>query len=126
MGTCITYDLLTVEGTYHGGAISPGIAMRLKAMNIFTSRLPLAETDINVPLIGQTTLQSLQSGAINGTRAEIEGLIRMYEEKYPELLVLVGGGDNIYFDSKFKNSIFAASNLVLEGLQAIMEFNKIG
>lgn len=126
MGTCITYDLLTAKGIYQGGAISPGINMRLKAMNAFTSRLPLAEASTKVPLIGQTTLQSLQSGAVNGARAEIGGIIRMYEEKFPELLVLVGGGDNIYFDSKFKNSIFAASNLVLEGLQAIMEFNKIG
>jgi type III pantothenate kinase len=59
-------------------------------------------------------------------KAELDGMISMFEENYPELLVLVGGGDNKYFDSKFKNSIFVASNLVLEGLQAIMDFNKIG
>ncbi len=126
MGTCITYDFLSANRRYLGGAISPGIGMRLRAMNAFTSRLPLAEMGRNAPLIGTSTLLSLQSGALNGVKAEIDGMIRMYEENYPELLVLVGGGDNNYFDSKFKNSIFAASNLVLEGLQAIMDFNKIG
>jgi type III pantothenate kinase len=126
MGTCITYDLLTADGRYLGGAISPGIGMRLRAMNEFTSRLPLATLPQRAPLIGTTTLLSLQSGAVNGVKAELDGMISMFEENYPELLVLVGGGDNKYFDSKFKNSIFVASNLVLEGLQAIMDFNKIG
>lgn len=126
MGTCITYDLLTAENRYVGGAISPGIAMRLKAMNTFTSRLPLADAPNHVGLIGTNTILSLQSGAINGARAEIDGMIHRYSELFPELLVLVGGGDNIYFESKFKNSIFATTNLVLEGLQTIMKFNKIG
>ena len=126
MGTCITYDMLTADRRYIGGAISPGIGMRLRAMNAFTSRLPLVELRHDVPLVGTSTVLSLQSGAINGTQAEVEGFIRWYGENYPNLLVLLGGGDNIYFDSKFKNSIFAASNLVLEGLHAIMEFNKIG
>ncbi|MBK9291741.1 MAG: type III pantothenate kinase [Bacteroidetes bacterium] len=126
MGTCITYDLLTADGRYLGGAISPGIAMRLKAMHTFTSRLPLAGISPEAPLVGQTTHQSLLSGAVNGTRAELEGMIRRYEKTVGKLTVLVGGGDNKYFETKFKSRIFAASNLVLEGLQAIMKFNKIG
>ncbi|MDP3443062.1 MAG: type III pantothenate kinase, partial [Ignavibacteria bacterium] len=49
MGTCITYDILTAEGDYQGGAISPGINMRFAAMEAFTSRLPLANPTLSAP-----------------------------------------------------------------------------
>ncbi|MDR3296998.1 MAG: type III pantothenate kinase, partial [Prevotellaceae bacterium] len=41
MGTAITYDLVTGHGEYLGGNISPGIAMRFKALHANTGRLPL-------------------------------------------------------------------------------------
>lgn len=124
MGTCITFDLLDSAGIYHGGAISPGIRMRFKAMNSFTASLPLAEPAESVPLIGDTTVGSLQSGVMHGVQAEITGIISEYEKIYKELTVLIGGGDNKYFDKRFKNNIFAASNLVLEGLKVILDFNE--
>ena len=42
-GTCITYDFITADNIYLGGAISPGLLMRFKALNIFTSGLPLLD-----------------------------------------------------------------------------------
>ncbi|HPE43266.1 MAG TPA: type III pantothenate kinase [Bacteroidales bacterium] len=124
MGSCITYDLLTAQGVYLGGAISPGIRMRFKAMNAFTAKLPMAEPTDKTPLIGYDTESSLQSGVMNGVQAEIEGVIDRYASNYKDLTVLIGGGDNKYFDKRFKVNIFAASNLVLEGLRFIMEFNE--
>ncbi|MDN5350422.1 MAG: type pantothenate kinase [Bacteroidales bacterium] len=124
MGSCITYDLLTAEGVYHGGAISPGIHMRFKAMHSFTASLPMAEPTLNAPLIGYDTQSSLQSGVMNGVQAEIECMIDQYATNYKDLTVLIGGGDNKYFDKRFKVNIFAASNLVLEGLRFILEFNE--
>ncbi|MDP2237081.1 MAG: type III pantothenate kinase [Bacteroidales bacterium] len=125
MGTCITYDLLTKEGVYQGGAISPGIHMRFNAMHKFTNKLPLATPAAEVLLTGKTTIASLQSGVMNGVQAEIEALTTRYEALYEDLTVLIGGGDNKYFDKKFKINIFAASNLVLEGLKVIIDFNEI-
>lgn len=125
MGTCITYDLIDNQSIYHGGAISPGIRMRYQAMHHFTGKLPLAEPAQNVPLIGDSTDASLQSGVMNGVQAEIEGIIEQYEQLYKDLTVIIGGGDNKYFDKKFKINIFAASNLVLEGLKVILDFNDI-
>ena len=124
MGSCITYDLLTSQGIYLGGAISPGIRMRFKAMNAFTAKLPMAEPTNETPLIGYNTESSLQSGVMNGVQAEIAGIIEQYERNYKDLTVLIGGGDNKYFDKRFKVNIFAASNLVLDGLRFIMEFNQ--
>lgn len=125
MGTCITYDLLTKQGVYEGGAISPGIYMRFNAMHKFTNKLPLATPASEVLLTGKTTITSLQSGVMNGVQAEIEALISRYEAVYEDLTVLLGGGDNKYFDKKFKINIFAASNLVLEGLKVLIDFNEI-
>ena len=124
MGSCITYDLITAEGVYLGGAISPGIRMRFKAMNAFTAKLPMAEPTDKTPLIGYDTQSSLQSGVMNGVQAEIEVVIDRYASNYKDLTVLIGGGDNKYFDKRFKVNIFAASNLVLNGLRFILEFNE--
>jgi type III pantothenate kinase len=124
MGTCITYDLITSKGDYLGGGISPGIQMRFKAMHHFTGRLPLAFPIDHAKLIGKSTEGSLQSGVMNGVEAEIEGIISKYGAVYEDLTVLIGGGDNKYFDKQLKNNIFAASNLVIEGLKVISEFNE--
>lgn len=125
MGTCITYDILQADGKYLGGSISPGINMRFKALNAFTSKLPLVEPVDKISLIGNTTITSLQSGVINGVKAEIEGIIKEYCGFYEDLTVLIGGGDNKYFDKQLKNSIFAAPNLVIEGLRVIFNHNEI-
>ena len=124
MGSCITYDFLDAQGVYQGGAISPGVLMRFKAMNSFTAKLPLVEPLAETELIGRNTETSLQSGVINGVQAEIEGFISRYEANYKDLTVLIGGGDNKYFDKRFKVNIFAGSNLVLEGLNVIVDFNE--
>ncbi|PKP50527.1 MAG: pantothenate kinase [Bacteroidetes bacterium HGW-Bacteroidetes-1] len=125
MGTCITYDFLKDDGVYLGGAISPGINMRFAAMKQFTSKLPQVDILYPVSLIGQTTMESMQSGVMNGVQGEIDALIAQYEGIYKDLTVLIGGGDNNYFDKKFRINIFAVSNLVLEGLKVIMDFNEI-
>jgi len=124
MGSCITYDFLDAQGVYQGGAISPGMLMRFKAMNSFTAKLPLVEPLAGAELIGRNTEASLQSGVINGIQAEIDGVISRYEADYKDLTVLIGGGDNKYFDKRFKVNIFAGSNLVLEGLNVIVDFNE--
>lgn len=123
MGTCITYDLLQSDGIYRGGLISPGIHMRFKAMHEFTGKLPLVEPQREIGLIGTTTHSSMQAGVYHGVRAEILTIIDSFRLNYEELTVLIGGGDNIYFDDKFSFSIFAAPNLVLDGLKVILDFN---
>lgn len=123
-GTCITSDFIDNKGIYHGGSISPGIKMRFKALNSFTSRLPLVDPELPpIELNGSTTKESILSGVINGTVAEIDGRIRMYKEQYPDLKVLVSGGDSLFFESSLKESIFAVPELVLIGLNTILEYN---
>ena len=55
-GTCITYDFVTRDGSYQGGAISPGIQMRFKALHEFSAKLPLVNINEEPPIInGRST-----------------------------------------------------------------------
>ncbi|MCB2221062.1 MAG: type III pantothenate kinase [Bacteroidetes bacterium] len=122
-GTCITYDFINRNKEYLGGAISPGISMRFKAVNTFTSKLPLVNQIKNPALIGNTTTSSIQSGVLNGVKAEVMGIIQQYNKHYPSLKVILTGGDLKYFDKIAKSNIFANSNLLLLGLKEILEYN---
>lgn len=122
-GTCITYDIITSENNYLGGAISPGIRLRYKSLNTLTANLPLLETEMPKQLIGNTTTGSIHSGVVFGILNEIEGTINRYQEKYEDLTVILTGGDTIFLSKQLKNGIFANSNFLLEGLNFILEFN---
>lgn len=122
-GTCITYDIITSGGDYLGGAISPGINMRLRAMHEFTQRLPLPTLEIPNSFIGNSTSSCLLSGAYYGAVNEINQTIARYELDFPGLKTLICGGDAGILEKQLKNNIFAAPNLVLEGLNQILYFN---
>ena len=97
--------------------------MRMKALHAFTAKLPLTDSEGDVPELGYDTETSIRAGVIQGIRLEIEGHIKQFQEKYPDLLVFLTGGDNFNFDSKIKNLIFADKYIVPKGLNRILAFN---
>jgi len=126
MGSCITIDYLSENNEYLGGAISPGISMRFKAMNEFTARLPLTSLSVNdIPqsVIGDSTFSGLQTGVYHGVKFEIEGYIKTYEKHFGQIKVIICGGDSILFESLTKDHIFVIPNLVLFGLNRILCYN---
>ncbi|MEN8788648.1 MAG: type III pantothenate kinase [Flavobacteriaceae bacterium] len=123
-GTCITYDLVTEYKCYLGGAISPGLHMRYRALHEYTSRLPLLKTTDIDELIGNTTENSIHSGVINGLCREIDGVIGQYQSLYEHLTVILTGGDAVFLSKRLKKAIFAHSNFLLEGLNFLLEYNK--
>ncbi len=124
MGTCITYDYVDAQDNFHGGLISPGLRMRFKAMHSFTQRLPLIEPpDEFPPLVGKSTMHAMQSGVMNGLIAELQGIIEQYRSIYPDFQVILCGGDAPLFESRLKEPIFAAPELVLLGLYRILNYN---
>lgn len=122
-GTCITYDFIDENGNYFGGGISPGLNMRFQAVHTLTARLPLVLPKKNARLIGDSTETCIQSGVINGLLAEIDGIIRQYNEKFKGLNVILCGGDAGFFENQMKASIFASPELVLIGLNSILIYN---
>ncbi len=122
-GTCVTYDYMDAEGNYWGGAISPGMAMRFEALHVFTKRLPLVTKGVQADLIGSTTENSVRSGVMNGMVAEMNGIIQAYHNLHPSLGVILCGGDALFFENKLKPTIFASTDLVLNGLNRILLHN---
>lgn len=123
VGTCIKYDLITKKGEYLGGNISPGLQMRLKAMHLMTSKLPQVEPYERYEAMGTDTVSALQVGACTGAIHEIEGFIKEYKKMFGKLNILLTGGDSHFFVNKLKTKIFAAPNLVLQGLNEILDYN---
>jgi type III pantothenate kinase len=119
-GTCITYDFLTADGEFLGGAISPGMMMRGKAMHEHSARLPLVEMDGEVPLIGTDTIGSLRSGVHFGIVYEMAGLIEQFRHQYHGSAVILTGGDGLRFTRALKSGIFAHPYLTLAGLHALL------
>jgi len=122
-GTCITYDLLTDKDEHLGGLICPGLEMRLQAMHTLTSKLPLVPFN-KEQLIGNSTQKCLQSGAANGTLAEMKGLIEGFNKDFENLSIIIGGGDAVFFDKNLELNTFVVSNLAVEGLHRIFKYNE--
>lgn len=125
-GTAITYDLVTADGRYLGGNISPGIHLRFLTLHEHTAHLPLIEV---LPLggdrggLGTTTHTAILHGVLDGVRNEIEGFICEFSLKYPKLLVFFTGGDMENFSESVKSRIFADEFLVSKGLDLILKYN---
>jgi type III pantothenate kinase len=123
-GTCITYDFLDKTNTYQGGAISPGLQMRFKAMHTFTEKLPLITKPWqNTCLTGKSTHEAMQIGVFKSVCYEIDGYIEDYLADYEDLTVVLTGGDYNLLSASIKNSIFATSNFLLKGLNKILQLN---
>lgn len=120
LGTCITYDLVDSTGTYLGGAISPGTRMRAKAMQAYSARLPLVETDQDAPPFGQSTVASLQAGIRHGVIGELEHFIAAAQQAHPGVGVVLTGGDALLHARALKSGIFAHPFLTLDGLRIIL------
>ncbi len=123
-GTCITYDLIDREGYYRGGLISPGVQMRQRAMHTFTARLPLVEADDSpFNLTERSTVAALRSGALGGAAAEISQMIRMYGDKFPDLRVVISGGDASLLINAvpMEHPVTVVPHLILIGLNRILQ-----
>ena len=124
-GTCITYDFKNKNNEYLGGGISPGLQMRYDAMHHFTARLPSLSPVTEVPFIGTSTQESMHSGVILGLAHEVDGIIGDYQKYSNSLEIILTGGDAHFLSLQLKNTIFASSNFLVEGLNHILEFNNI-
>ena len=122
-GTAITYEIVEKQGIYLGGNISPGMSTRFRALNRYTKRLPLVEKKDSVPLFGTNTETAILAGVVNGIVYEMDGCIDELRRKYPGLYVFLTGGHSEYFEKRLKHPIFASKNLVLIGLNRILEYN---
>jgi type III pantothenate kinase len=123
-GTCLTIDFINKKKEYRGGRISPGILMRYKALNQFTSNLPLCKFSESNMLFGNDTNSSIISGVQQGILSEVREIINVHKRENKETIIAVTGGDCFFFEKELKISIFANPILVMEGLNEILDYNE--
>lgn len=120
-GTCMTCDLLEPDLVFRRGSISPGMRMRLQSMHRQTHRLPDVEPALEVDLGGADTAAAMRAGAQLGMVCELEGRIERLRAEFPDLQVVITGGDLDFLVRNLKCPIFAHAELVLSGLNHILK-----
>ena len=92
-GTATTYDAVSEHGEYLGGAIAPGVQVSAAALFSSTARLQRVEIGEPRSVIGKNTVESIQSGLLFGTAAEVDGMVeRMQKELGWHATVIATGG----------------------------------
>ncbi|PID94797.1 MAG: pantothenate kinase [Bacteroidales bacterium] len=120
IGSCITYDVLTKDSVFVGGNIAPGLYMRLKAMHDYTAKLPMVYANEAKELLAKNTKDALFNGAFWGIVFEINTYFDKLQEVYPNIKVVLTGGDAHYFEKSIKQCNFVNSKLVLVGLNKVI------
>ena len=121
MGTAITNDVVQPDGTFIGGNIAPGIFVRLEALNHYTKALPLIETDGDCPRWGYDTETAMRAGAIRG----VVGELQYYRHCLPaDAVVILTGGSADLITPYISSAIIVEPNLVLKGLNRIIDYNE--
>lgn len=121
MGTAVTYDVVSADGTFTGGNIAPGVGMRLRALRSFTARLPEVGGYGDTPLFGFDTVTAMRAGAIRGVVAEIA----YYRSKLPEgTRVVLTGGWSRRIAEFLDFPVTVEPCLVTKGLLSILLYNE--
>ncbi|WP_165044516.1 type III pantothenate kinase [Dysgonomonas sp. ZJ709] len=123
IGTAITYEFIDSLSNYYGGNISPGISMRFKALDKYTGKLPLIDRYGELTNMGYDTETAIRAGVINGVIYEIRSYIERFSTKYPDIEVVLTGGHTKYIESQLKEPVFVDIDLVLKGLNRILNYN---
>ncbi len=126
-GTAVTIDIVA-GGRFKGGNISPGLRLRFRSLHEFTSRLPLENPEGEIPAFGHDTSTAIRSGVVNGLVAEIVSAFMSARKKYPELKLILTGGDADFLASmpaiKKLNAATVDHQVVGRGLVSIFEYNR--
>jgi type III pantothenate kinase len=118
----VTYDFVDSKNVYYGGAISPGLRLRYEAMHNYTAKLPRLTLEEPQSLVGDSTVQSMHSGVVNGLTFEIDGYIDGLKGENENFIIILTGGDANFLAKRLKNTIFANSNFLLESLNLLYQY----
>jgi type III pantothenate kinase len=123
-GTAVTYDAISADGEYLGGAIAPGVQISLDALVAHTAKLPRVQLEMPDSVIGRNTTASIQAGLLWGFVAQVEGVVaRMREELGGRALVVATGGQAEVVAAYTKSIDHVDPMLTLAGLRMIHELN---
>jgi len=123
-GTGTTYDVVSKEGDYLGGAIAPGMGISVEALYERAARLQRVELKAPATVIGRTTAESMQAGIIFGFTAQVEGMVdRIRKELGAQARVIATGGFAGLIAAQTPVIELVDQRLMLEGLRLIYDMN---
>lgn len=124
-GTATTFDAVSAEGDYLGGAIAPGIGISAEALFTRTAQLPRVDLLRPPSVIGRSTIHAMQSGLIFGYTSMVDGMIdRFRADLGAEMKVIATGGLAETIAQETDAIQIIAPWLTLEGLRVIWELNQ--
>ena len=124
-GTATTFDAVSREGEYLGGAIAPGIEVAAESLFMRTAKLPRVELTRPPGVIGRNTVNAIQSGLIFGYVGLVEGMVaRFRAELGPKMKVIGTGGLAEVIVQETKVIDIIAPWLTLDGLKIVWELNQ--
>lgn len=120
LGTATTFDAISKEGAFLGGAIAPGVAVATEALFAHTAQLPRVELVRPPGAIGKNTVHNIQSGIVYGFAGQIDGLVR-------RIAAELGGSPRVIATGGFAELLARESEtievvdplLTLEGLRIV-------
>jgi len=124
LGTATTYDCITSEGVFLGGAIAPGLELGAEALTQRAAQLPAIELSFPASIIGRTTVESIQSGILYGGLSQLEGFVRRlgaFAFPKEEPIVIATGGLSRLFEGRSNIVTHFDADLVLEGIRLAAE-----
>jgi type III pantothenate kinase len=124
-GTGTTFDAISGEGDYLGGAIAPGIGIAAEALFSRAAKLPRVDLQRPPSVIGKNTPHAMQSGLLYGYVGLVEGMIARFRgELGPEMKVIATGGLTGIIARETQAIDFIEPWLTLEGLRIIWDRNQ--
>ena len=125
LGTATKVSVVDAAGAYRGGAIMPGVGVSMDALVARASLLPSIRLEAPPKAVGTNTIHCMQSGAVFGTAAMLEGMTARIEEElgYPVKAVATGGFGREVAEH-CRRPLQYDGDLLLEGLRLIYEKNK--
>jgi type III pantothenate kinase len=124
LGTATTFDALSAEGDYLGGAIAPGIFISHDALVSRAAKLTRVDLVAPPTVIGRTTTTSMQAGLVFGYVGLIEGIVnRMKRELGGQATVIATGGLAEAIAAETACIDHVDQRLTLDGLRMIHELN---
>jgi type III pantothenate kinase len=125
MGTATTFDTISKNGEYTGGAIAPGFQTSAEALFARTAMLPRVNLTRPGKAIGTNTISAMQSGIVFGYIGLIEGMINRIQKELPEKAkVIATGGFTEILENESTAIDIINTNLIFVGLRLIYEMNR--
>jgi type III pantothenate kinase len=124
-GTATTFDAITIDGDYIGGAIAPSLQVGAEGLFERAAQLPLVEIQAPPGVIGRNTIHAMQSGLVYGYIALIEGMVARFREQLGSQMKVIATGGLAGMMSEHTDVIdVMAPWLTLDGLRIIWGLNR--